>query len=124
MRTRRQIEEIVELPEGVSLEGVNIDGEVYDLSIKNSKDGRLTFGFLNGGNLEYTIQIREGKITFSRYVHRPYHDHNDTEDLQVVIDGKIAHQEEGKILWSKNFPHKGRGYDFFTVPFGSRTVNY
>lgn len=124
MKSRRTVEETVELPEGLNLEGVDINGEVYNLSIENSRDGVLALKFSKGNHVEYTIQIGEEGITFNRHVYRPNHDHDDTESLQRFIGRDNDLQEEGKISWMARFPSPREGYDFFRVPFGPTKVDY
>ena len=122
MRIKRTIEEIIELAGSVNLESVNIDGKTYELSIENSGNEQLSLKFSRNKHVEYTMQIGEKGIIFDRHVYRPNHDYDDTESLQIT-NGEGG-TTQGKILWNKHFPHKGRGYDFFEVPFGPKKVNY
>lgn len=130
MKLKRIVEEIVMLEEGVNLEDVSIENNNYDLIVKN-KDGRLNIEFyqagqgkLNGCSPEFAIRIRDGNLHFERYVHRPMHDHNDSESLQVVRDEERvfgSYLKKGDLKWSKGTPSKDEGLEYFKIPFGSRT---
>ena len=128
MEIKRTIEETIGLPEGVNLEGLPIQKGLYDLVVKNSGE-RLELQFhkrgegkLDGNSPEFAIRIHEDGISFERYVHRPEHDHDDTEYL--VIANETSSVVRGKIKWAKEFPFENREYVLFRVPFGSVTVSY
>lgn len=143
LKIRRLVEEVTDFPERrLLLEGIVINGEHYDLGIIN-EGNRLSLEFYMGGtgksvNLanrsssDFSIQILEDYIgdpsqtvvTFNRHMYRPYHDHDDDESLQVGLDDSVMGVTKGALVWRKDFPHRGRGYGFFSVPFGAVNVDY
>jgi hypothetical protein len=108
----------IQLNNRCEIKGVKVGDREYTLTISNTEYGfghhTLTFAF---GDEDFFIQIsHENKITMSRQVHRPNHDHNDMEYLQVK-DG------EDKSFYS-SWPYKGRGNQLVEIPFGPETVGY
>jgi len=124
MKIKRVVEEEIGLPEGVNLEQLTIQNELYDLIVKN-KGERLELQFykrgegkLNEASPEFAIRVHEDGIFFERYLHRPKHDHDDLESLQTTGD-------DNNLIWSKESPYRpGKKDKIFRIRFGSKTVNY
>lgn len=113
MNTQRLIKEVIEHGDSVTIKGLTVAGRDYDLHISNDPgQGRLSLRFSkpNLDTNEFAIRVHEGKLSFSRTLWRPDHDHDDNETLQVV---------NGEPRWYSRFPYSGEGRTFFEIPFGS-----
>lgn len=120
---KSRIEKIVEHGKDIKLEDAKIGEKEFLLKIVNSES--LNMEFRNSEDkFEYSILIEEKGISFQRYLHRPNHDEDEREILQVVVDEKVLGHKKGELVWRSEFPHKKEGYDFFYVPFGSATSKY
>jgi len=126
MKTRRTIEEIIEHGDSINPEGLKINGENFNLSIRNIAQkykGRLDLDFNNpkNSNCEYSIVVDKEGVRFERYVYKPNHDHGDVESLQIVVDPEkvSGNFKKGDLRGSSRFPHRNEGYNHFYIPFGS-----
>lgn len=114
MKTTR--EQIVTEDHGHHLEiqDLKVAGKTYDLHIDNPKSGWLKLQFVASGTAEFTITVYEnGSVMFSRHVHRPHHDHDDSEVLTWAKDRRL--------YWDPRWPS---GCETFHLEFGGRQVDY
>jgi len=128
MKITRIVKEEICLPEGVNLEGLPIQNKLYDLVVKNNQERlelqfyKIGEGKLNGASPEFAIRIHEKGMFFERYLHRPNHDHDDVEKLQLVTNSKKAiGLKKGEIFWNSRGPYPSEGADYFYIPFGAIT---
>ena len=126
---KKRIEEITECNSLWDIKGVKIDGQNYALKISNDNknyEGKLCLDFFSNReeqDSEYSITIDEKGIRFERYVHRPNHDHDDVEKLQLVTNSKKAiGLKKGEIFWNSRGPYPSEGVDYFYIPFGAITI--
>jgi len=123
MKITRIVKEEICLPEGVNLEGLPIQNKLYDLVVKNNQERlelqfyKIGEGKLNGASPEFAIRIHEKGMFFERYLHRPNHDHDDSESLQVRTDAD-------NLVWSKESTYGEGRNNLFLIPFGSAKIDY
>lgn len=101
------------------IQGVKIGEKEYEVTLSQVefRPGQYCFT-LTFGDEEFHIQISsENKIRLSRQVHRPNHDHDDMEYLQV------KEGDQDKVFWG-SWPYAGRGSELLDIDFGPETVGY
>lgn len=107
------------------LEDLLIDETRYDLKISNH-GGDLTLEFLSPNRtfLDFFITIRNGRINFMRAVHRPNHDHDDSQWLLARRDHADFEEGDQQLCWARRSYQKEDPLQPVNIPFGPLRVDY
>jgi hypothetical protein len=123
---RKVVEQVQELGDELTVEGIKINGRKYNLKVSNPKNhkGYLHLDFSgkdnNGYEISYRITIDKKGLQFTK----GNYDFGDCDSLSGIVEKKLIvglsdspfmGLKKGETYWLERYPYEDE--DFFRVPF-------